>query len=487
MKIQRRKVLGVAAAAPVIGATKSLARRPKTKRKPNIVMIVVDDMRHDEWSGGGHPYLQTPALDALASNGTVFENAYHATPLCSPNRACLLTGQYASRHGIIDNSARTAASRQLDLISVQLQKNGYRTAHIGKWHMGNDPTPRPGYDYWVCLPGQGKANNSPIFENGKIELSKGHVTDVLTDRAIRFVENADERPFFCYIGHKAIHPDVQQLDDGGVDFDAGSEFRPAPRHFGRYNGKSFPRATSFGVPEDRTKPVVRRLLSIKDSPEIKSMWKAFLDPLTSDHTIQRRAEMMLAVDEGIGRLVGAVRKSGDLENTIFILTSDNGYFFGEHGLSIERRLPYQEAIRAPLIVSGANVQKGPIDRGVVSSIDIPATILDLAGCSIPNTVQGVSVRSTLTRGARLSRKAAYVEYYSHEIPMPWTVGLDYRCLIDDKYKLIVWLHHEGVDELYNIKKDPNEMNNIIQDPRYANMLARMRARLRAETALAFDI
>ena len=114
--------------------------------KPNIIMIVVDDLRWDEFSMGGHPYLKTPNIDRLAIEGVMFENAYHVTPLSSPNRASILTGQYPSRHGIIDNVARDRASHQLKLFSVELQKTGYETAHIGKWHMGNDATPRPGSD-----------------------------------------------------------------------------------------------------------------------------------------------------------------------------------------------------------------------------------------------------------------------------------------------------------------------------------------------------
>lgn len=112
--------------------------------RPNIILIVVDDLRFDEFGAGGHPYLETPNIDRLASEGAMFHNAYHATPLCSPNRASILTGQYVSRHGILDNTSRSRASHLLDLFPKELQQAGYRTAHIGKWHMGNDPTPRPG-------------------------------------------------------------------------------------------------------------------------------------------------------------------------------------------------------------------------------------------------------------------------------------------------------------------------------------------------------
>lgn len=165
-------------------------------QSPNIILIVVDDMRWDEFSLAGHPYLETPNIDKLAKNGARFTNAYHANPLCSPNRASILTGQYPTMHGIKDNVAHNKASHRLDLFAKDLQKAGYQTAHIGKWHMGNDPTPRPGYDYWACLPGQGRITNPIFYENGKMDTINGYVTDVMTNKAVSFIETNKENPFF---------------------------------------------------------------------------------------------------------------------------------------------------------------------------------------------------------------------------------------------------------------------------------------------------
>jgi arylsulfatase A-like enzyme len=155
--IGRRQFLAAGGSALALAATGARAAG-KTKgstTRPNIVVIVVDDMRFDEYGAGGHPYLETPHIDALAASGATFGNAYHTTPLCSPNRACILTGQYASRHGIVDNTSRSYASHRLRTFAGELQRAGYATAHVGKWHMGNDPTPRPGYDHWVSFAGQG--------------------------------------------------------------------------------------------------------------------------------------------------------------------------------------------------------------------------------------------------------------------------------------------------------------------------------------------
>ena len=168
--------------------------------RPNIIMIVVDDLRWDEFSAYGHPFLSTPNIDRLANEGVLFENAYHVVPLCSPNRASILTGQYPTRHGIIDNVARDLASHQLKLFPKELQKAGYETAHIGKWHMGNDPTPRPGYNYWCSFPGQGRTIDPQLYENDTLQTVKGYVTDLLTDRAIGFISKKREKPFFFICG-----------------------------------------------------------------------------------------------------------------------------------------------------------------------------------------------------------------------------------------------------------------------------------------------
>ena len=196
-------------------------------------------MRFDEYGAGGHPYLETPHIDALAASGATFGNAYHTTPLCSPNRACILTGQYASRHGIVDNTSRSYASHRLRTFARELQRAGYETAHVGKWHMGNDPTPRPGYDHWVSFAGQGDISDPELFENGRLQRVPGYITDLLTDRAIEFATRARRKPFMVYIGHKAIHPQIVQRDDGTVDVSTNQGFVPAERHRGKYAGKSY--------------------------------------------------------------------------------------------------------------------------------------------------------------------------------------------------------------------------------------------------------
>jgi N-acetylglucosamine-6-sulfatase len=454
-------------------------------------MIVVDDMRFDEFGAGGHLYLETPNIDRLAAEGALFINAYHVTPLCSPNRASILTGQYVSRHGILDNTSRSHASHQLALFPKELQKAGYRTAHIGKWHMGNDPTPRPGYDFWVSFAGQGKTNDPDLFENGRMHKIKGYITDIFTDRAIGFIkQNSKDNPFFVYIGHKAIHPEVRQLDDGSVDLKYGRNFIPAERHKGRYDGKVIKRRPNYGLSEKEqlTKPVLKRALDIKHSPEIQKAFGKILDIGISEDTIRQRAEMMLAVDEGLGRIIEVLEKMEILDNTMIIFTSENGYFYGEHGLSIERRLPYEESIKNPLLVRYPKlVKSGSRPKGFAMSIDLAPTVLEVANVNIPKHVQGFSLVPLLTGKAKSIRDVAYMEYYSHENPMPWTTNLDYRVVRKGKYKYIRWIRFEDEAELYDLEADPYEMNNLIADPKKSDVIKDMKLELKRLVIEALDL
>jgi N-acetylglucosamine-6-sulfatase len=204
----------------------SLAPRPRA----NVVFILVDDLRYDELGCTGHPFAQTPAADRLAREGASFRNAFATTPLCSPSRAAFLTGQYSHANGITDNVARNAQSHALMTWPRLLRDAGYRTAFLGKWHMGNDDTPRPGFDRWVSFRGQGECFDPPLNIDGKVTASKGYVTDILTEHALEFLRQKSAQPFCLYLSHKAIHPNIVQRDDGSVDpaaADDAAAFLPA--------------------------------------------------------------------------------------------------------------------------------------------------------------------------------------------------------------------------------------------------------------------
>lgn len=449
-----------------------------TGAQPNIVVVVVDDLRWDEFGAGGHPYVETPNIDRLAREGVMFTNAFHAVPLCSPNRASILTGQYPSRHGIIDNVARNLASHRLKTFPQALQAAGYETAFVGKWHMGNDPTPRPGFDYWVGLPGQGRIIDPILYESGASGEVEGYVTDILTDRALRFIEANHGAPFFVMLNHKAIHPDAHQLDDGSIDLDYPMVFTPADRHRGRYEDESFPRRDNVTSEIDaQSSEAVRSALRSRASDEIAATFgPEFLDPLTSEETIRRRAEMLLSVDEGLGRIIDALERRGILDQTVILFTSDNGYFFGEHGFSIERRMPYEESIRNPLLVRYPPLaQAGSRIDGLASSIDIAPTLIELGGAAIDPQIQGRSLVPLLRGDTADWRSAVLVEFYTYENPMPWLVDHDYRAVRTDRYKLIHWTHYP--DELYDLQNDPYEMRNVIDAPSLAGIRASLTDRL----------
>jgi len=464
---------------------------PSDYDQPNIIMIVVDDLRWDEFSAAGHPYLLTPNIDRLAEEGVIFENAYQAVPLCSPNRASILTGQYPSRHGIIDNVARDKASHQLDLFAPKLQEAGYETAHVGKWHMGNDPTPRPGYDYWSCLPGQGRIIDPILYENGKLDTIKGYITDILTDRAVEFIAKKRDQPFFLYLGHKAVHPDVKQLDDGSVEYNSSPQFIPAARHGGTYKDAQFNRRKNAINAYDLTDSisVTGNILRKKQSPEIISQFgNSFLDHFTSEQTIQKRSEMLLSVDEGLGRIYDALEEVQILDNTFILFTSDNGYFYGEHGLSIERRFPYEESVRTPLIIRyPALIEKGKRIKEFVLSIDYAPTALMLANAPIGSHIQGKSMIPLLEGKTENWRKSFLIEYYSFENPMPWLVDTDYKVLRTERYKYIHWYKHENKNELYDIREDPFELNNLINQANMHEIIKEMEENLANEIAKSFGL
>ena len=222
---------------------------PTAGARPNLLVILIDDLRFDEFGAGGHPYMLTPHVDRLAHEGAMCLNAFHTTPLCSPNRASIVTGQYASRHGIIDNVARDAASHRLPNYHLALQRLGYETAHVGKWHMGNDGSPRPGYDRWVSFDGHGSLFDPELNVDGRRARTPGYVTDLLNAEAVAFVERTRAKPWSLFLAHKAVHPDAHQAADGTLDLTRRGGYRPAERHRDLYRGCEFPPRPNVRPPE----------------------------------------------------------------------------------------------------------------------------------------------------------------------------------------------------------------------------------------------
>jgi N-acetylglucosamine-6-sulfatase len=466
-KTNLRQSLGVfllawlALPLPAFGQQSQFASKPR----PNIVFILIDDLRWDELGIAGHPYIRTPNIDRIGREGAVFRNAFMTTPLCSPSRASFLTGQYAHTHGITDNVDRSAASHQLRTFPLLLHEAGYETAFIGKWHMGNDETPRPGFDRWVSFKGQGTYLNAPLNEDGRSVKSTGYITDVLNNYAIEFIRRRHEKPFLVYVAHKAIHPEVTQNDDGSVDLSAAERFIPAPRHEKAFTGVTIPRRQNYGrAPEG--KPALLR--QIGNLPPLGA------GTVTPDRAILERQRTLLAIEDGVGEILKALKETGQLDNTILVFTSDNGYFYGEHGLSVERRLAYEESIRLPLLLRYPKLIKpGSVHDEMALNIDLAPTLLSLTGASVPPTMQGRSL-APLLKGARTAwRNSFLIEYYSDKV-FPRIVQMGYQAVRSRRWKYIHYLELNGMDELYDLKTDPYEMTNLVDQPSARKALAGMK-------------
>ncbi|MDH3222107.1 MAG: sulfatase-like hydrolase/transferase, partial [Gemmatimonadota bacterium] len=322
--------------------------------------------------------------------------------------------------------------------------------------------------------------------------AEGYTTDLLTDRALDFIgRQPAEDPWLVYLSHKAVHPDISQRDDGSVDPNSSLGYVPAERHRGRYDDAVFPRRPNAApAGEDLTgKPAIRRALAIRASPDITAQFGSILDPGTSEETIRRRAEMLLGVDESLGRILDALEAAGELDETLIVFSSDNGFFFGEHGLSLERRLPYEESIRNPLLIRYPPlVQAGIRPEGLALSVDLAPTVLEAAGVPIPASVQGRSLVPLLSNATPGDwRSSILVEFYTYESPMPWLMDMDYRMVRTDRYKYIHWTHHPDLDELYDLQDDPFEQRNLAADPGVQELRGELRTELGRLTLRAMGL
>ncbi len=410
--------------------------------RPNFVFVLVDDLRFDELACSGHPFAQTPHADRLAHEGALFQNAFVATPLCSPSRASFLTGQYPHQHGITDNVDRSPRSHALITWPRLLHDNGYETAFLGKWHMGIDDSPRPGFDHWVSFPGQGESNDPPLNINGKAVKTTGYITDILTDHAVSFLEQKRTKPFCLYLSHKAIHPNITQGADGQSTGSSEADgFKVAPRHKDLYAGKLPPRRGNYQV-VPRDKPALQQTI-----PGLPPLSPA---TATDDATILNRMRMTKAVDEGLGRILQSLENLGKLDDTVIIFTSDHGYFYGEHCLNPERRLAYEETIRIPLLIRYPRAYR-PRTRipAMTMATDLFNMCLRWAGLPAPPPPR---------------RDAILIEYFSDNV-FPRIHKMGYRAIRTERWKYIHYVDRAGADELYDLRNDPYELRNRINDPK----------------------
>ena len=459
--------LTLCAASGKIAAAQDLSDPPTIEgaQPRNVIFILVDDMRHDVMGFTGHPFIKTPHMDRLAGEGVHFRNAFVTTSLCSPSRASILTGQYMHKHGVVDNNNPIPPGTVF--FPQYLQKAGYATAFVGKWHMGHeDDAPQPGFDRWVSFRGQGHyyapGPQYRLNVDGQHVPLRGYITDELTDYALDWLgQQTEERPFFLYLSHKAVH----------------AEFHPAKRHEDLYADVEIKAPeTQANTPENyRGKP-----MWVKNQ---RNSWHGVDFPYHSSLDVKeyyrQYCQTLAAVDDSVGRIMEFLEERGLADDTVVMFMGDNGFLFGEHGL-IDKRCAYEESIRVPLIARCPAVMKpGTTVESVVANIDIAPTILELAGLETPQNMDGrsfVGLASGETPASDWRKDFLYEYYWEWSFPHTPTQF----ALRGDRYKFIQYHGIWDTDELYDIQADPQERNNLIRDPKHADVVKQMRGALDAE-------
>lgn len=498
-------VLAVLAITILYSCSSNQKKDKENSISPNIIFIMSDDHAMNAISSYGNSVNQTPNIDRIADEGVRFNNSFCTNAICAPSRAVMLTGKYSHVNGHINNLVTFDGSQQT--FPKLLQENGYQTAMIGKWHLKSDPT---GFDYWNILPGQGQYYNPDFIEMGEQKKVDGYVTDLITDFSMDWLDNRDKsKPFCLLVHHKAPHRNWMPRLDHINKFD--NVDIPVPEnYFDNYENRG-PSAKNqqLSVIENMTMGYDLKLTQGKDSTEWindygdwayqrmndeqKETWnKAYLKknnqfyedkPQGKDLAIwkhRRYMEDYLAtiesVDENIGRLLDYLDKNGLTENTIIVYTSDQGFFLGEHGW-FDKRFMYDESLKMPLVVRYPNaVKKGLVSNDIVLNLDFAATFLDYAGVEIPEDIQGESLREVLAGNTSNDwRDAMYYHYYEH--PSQHNVYRHYGVRTNN-YKLIHFYHDEDYWELYDLQKDPHEMNNVYDNAEYAELVINLKNKLK---------
>ena len=434
----------------LVAASLAPSRALAQTTRPNIVFILIDDQRWDCLSCVGHPFLKTPNIDRIAKEGVIFDNAFITTPLCSPSRSSFLTGQYVHKTRVYGNGDSSAISHQLITWPALLQQGGYETAWIGKLHMGSDASPRPGFDRWICLPGQGIYVDPVLNIDGDQHKVPGYVTDLLNDYAVDFIrKDHGGKPFAVCLAHKAVHQPA----------------RPATRHADLYETEKLPRRPNVDDEGDG-KPILERrsVRSTTQGQRAGAPGKLQRDML----------RCIQSVDDGVGKIFKALEETHQLDNTLIIYTSDNGYLFGEHHLG-DKRGAYEESIRVPLLMRYPKLIPAASRLSEIAlNIDIAPTALQLAGAPIPSTTDGKSLIPLFENKLGEWRGGALFEYF-HEPRYP--LFPTWQALRTPQWKYIHYLGVEDSDELYDLKSDPYELKNLIGDNAAQDTLKDLKSQL----------
>ncbi|SHI33021.1 Arylsulfatase A [Tangfeifania diversioriginum] len=492
----------------------SCSSEKQEPNRPNIIFIMSDDHAYQAISAYDDKLIATPNIDRIADEGILFTNASVTNSICAPSRATILTGKHAHIHGKIDNI------HPFDTTNVTFpqlfQDAGYQTAMFGKLHFGNNPK---GVDEFMILPGQGDYYNPDFITADGDTSIVGYVTDVITDLTLGWLQNKrdEEKPFLLFYLHKAPH----------------REWLPAPRHFKEFTQKTFPepptlfddysgRGTAAKEAEmsilkhmtisadNKIYPDVADDLGIHEksdwgkrvfnqkygrfTDEQKAAWDEVYGPINEEFAemypemdstdlmkwkyqryMQDYLGCIASVDENVGRVLDYLEESGLSENTIVVYTSDQGFYLGEHGW-FDKRFIYDESFKTPLLVKWPRkIASGTVSDEMVQNLDFAQTFLDAAGIEAPDDMQGESLMPLLTGNTdEWTRDAVYYHYY--EYPGFHMVKRHYG-MVTREYKLAHFYYDIDEWELYDRHADPLELNNVYDDPEYADVVKELKMQL----------
>lgn len=470
----------------------------QAQQRPNVIFIISDDHTWQAISAYGSKLAKTPNIDRIAKEGAILFNNVVSNSICGPSRATLLTGKYSHLNGYRFNEKVFDINQAV--FPELLQKNGYQTAWVGKMHLGALPN---GFDYLNVLPGHGQYYNS-VFINSKNEkvVQPGYVSDVVTKLSKEFLEARDKsKPFFLVVGHKATHrnwmPAVEDL--GAYD---GVEF-PLPKTFyDQYQGRIAAQDQDMSI--EKTMLLgddLKMGIDFKTNNFFKSMgeperaaYEKYYGKIQADFKaknlsgkalvewkFQRYLRDYLSVanslDRNIGELLAYLDRNGLAQNTVVVYTSDQGFYLGEHGW-FDKRFIYEESLKTPFVIRyPGKIKPGTKVNQVVSNVDWAPTLLDIMQTPASKELQGVSFLPILTKPSAGWQNERYYHYY--EYPQPHHVYPHFG-LRTAQYTLARFYGPKNFWELYDLKKDPQNLNNVYQDPAYAGIIKDLKLKLKQQ-------
>jgi N-acetylglucosamine-6-sulfatase len=443
---------------------------PGQQSRPNVLVLLTDDQTLESMR------MMAGVRAELGAAGTTFERAFVSNPLCCPSRATLYTGQYTHNHGVIGNRPPEGGYGRLDKnewLPVWLQRAGYHTVHIGKFmnRYGQDSPPTevpPGWNEWYTSvdPSTYRFTDYELNENGVVRSYPTYSTDEYSQRAADAVSRLapSEQPFFLSLAYLAPHSGrpAEPDDPAGLATPA-----PAPRHRDLFAAEPLPATPAFDEADVSDKPTFIRRQPRLSAERVAAVTENYRQGL----------ESLLAVDEGIVRVVAALRAAGEIENTLIVFTSDNGFFYGEHRVPGGKVMVYEPSIRVPLILRGPGVPAGERRRQLVTNADLAPTILEAAGAVPAGRVPDGRSLFPLLRDRGLA--------WGRELLVEGAPGfraVAYAALRNDRF--VYAEHDNGERELYDLRRDPHQLENAIGERGYGMIEARLAERLASLHACA---